>query len=313
MVTAENMSAFNSPMQPTEPTVVQAAPAFLVGKWLIEPDFAHPDPVTATVELGDGVSLPTTFSDFAGECYLFSRSDERGWTVNGWTIVHVTPDRSRLRLHADHSPGPDAVWTRQSAEWMVGPWHIAADDEHPDEVQVTITAAGGGLTAEFCDFPGHVYAVELNARGGMSVNRWSLVFVHSTLRTMVWRRAGHTDASWSRISQAGDGASSSSAAAATVAAVTAAVAVSALAVPRSFACPITQEVMTDPVVTVDGHSFERAAIEEWFRRRVSNPLTGLPLDSATLTPNHTLRGSIAELLNRRPELAPREDEVAEVV
>ena len=70
--------------------------------------------------------------------------------------------------------------------------------------------------------------------------------------------------------------------------------------------------MTDPVVTVDGHSFERAAIEEWFRRRVSNPLTGLPLDSATLTPNHTLRGSIVELMNRRPELAPREDELTEV-
>ena len=80
---------------------------------------------------------------------------------------------------------PDAVWTRQSAEWMVGPWKIAADDEHPDEVQVIITA---NMTAEFSDFPGQVYAVELNARGGMSINRWSLVFVHSTLRTMVWRR-----------------------------------------------------------------------------------------------------------------------------
>ena len=304
------MAVFNSSMQPTEPTLVQAAPAFLVGRWRIEPDSAHPDPVMAAVELGDGVSLPTTFSDFAGERYLFSRSDERGWAVNGWTIVHVTPDRSRLRLHADHSPGPDAVWTRQSAEWMVGPWSIAADDEHLDEVQVIITA---NMTAEFSDFPGQVYAVELNARGGMSINRWSLVFVHSTLRTMVWRRAGHTDASWSRISQAGDGASPSSAAVATAAAATAAAAVSALAVPRSFACPITQEVMTDPVVTVDGHSFERAAIEEWFRRRVSNPLTGLPLDSATLTPNHTLRGSIVELMNRRPELAPREDELTEVV
>ena len=86
------MSVFNSSRQPTESTLVQAAPAFLVGQWRIEPDSAHPDPVTATVELGDGVSLPTTFSDFAGECYLFSRSDERGWTVNGWTIVHVTPD-----------------------------------------------------------------------------------------------------------------------------------------------------------------------------------------------------------------------------
>ena len=71
------MAVFNSSMlQPTEPTLVQAAPAFLVGTWRIEPDVAHPDPVTATVELGDGASLPTTFSDFAGECYLFSRSDE---------------------------------------------------------------------------------------------------------------------------------------------------------------------------------------------------------------------------------------------
>ena len=44
-------------------------------------------------------------------------------------------------------------------------------------------------------------------------------------------------------------------------------------VPRSFICPITAEITEDPVVTVDGHSFERAAIEEWFQRRVSNPAT----------------------------------------
>ena len=31
----------------------------------------------------------------------------------------------------------------------------------------------------------------------------------------------------------------------------------------SFYCPITQDIMTDPVLTVDGHSYERAAIEEW--------------------------------------------------
>ena len=59
--------------------------------------------------------------------------------------------------------------------------------------------------------------------------------------------------------------------------------------------------MTDPVVTVDGHWLN---FRHHGSRRV---LAGLPLDSATLTPNHTLRGSIVELMNRRPELAPREE------
>ena len=31
---------------------------------------------------------------------------------------------------------------------------------------------------------------------------------------------------------------------------------------RSFRCPITQEVMGDPVAAVDGHVYERAAIEQ---------------------------------------------------
>jgi hypothetical protein len=30
-------------------------------------------------------------------------------------------------------------------------------------------------------------------------------------------------------------------------------------------CPITLEVMTDPVCTTDGHVYERSAIEGWFR------------------------------------------------
>ena len=30
--------------------------------------------------------------------------------------------------------------------------------------------------------------------------------------------------------------------------------------PEDFICPILQEVMIDPVITTDGHSFERKAI-----------------------------------------------------
>ena len=40
----------------------------------------------------------------------------------------------------------------------------------------------------------------------------------------------------------------------------------ALPVPKSFVCAVTGEPMQDPVLTVDGQAYERAAIEEWFRR-----------------------------------------------
>ena len=30
-------------------------------------------------------------------------------------------------------------------------------------------------------------------------------------------------------------------------------------------CPITYEIMEDPVIAYDGHSYERKAIKEWYR------------------------------------------------
>ena len=94
--------------------------------------------------------------------------------------------------------------------------------------------------------------------------------------------------------------------------------------------------MRDPVITVDGHSYERVAIEEWIslnrnpRARlrgeqrgadgvgfddgmedgldedapprvpapVVSPTTGLPLESCTLLPNIALRNSIEEFFSR---------------
>ena len=34
--------------------------------------------------------------------------------------------------------------------------------------------------------------------------------------------------------------------------------------PDELRCPITYEMMTDPVITVDGHTYERSSITEWF-------------------------------------------------
>nr|GEW60177.1 U-box domain-containing protein 44-like [Tanacetum cinerariifolium] len=51
----------------------------------------------------------------------------------------------------------------------------------------------------------------------------------------------------------------------------------------SFYCPITQEVMVDPVETSSGHTFERSAIEKWLKDGSDKcPLTMIPLDNLAL-------------------------------
>ncbi|XP_021814989.1 U-box domain-containing protein 44-like [Prunus avium] len=68
---------------------------------------------------------------------------------------------------------------------------------------------------------------------------------------------------------------------------------------QSFICPITREVMVDPVETSSGQTFERSAIEKWFAdgNRLC-PLTMTSLDTSILRPNKTLRQSIEEWKDR---------------
>ena len=67
-------------------------------------------------------------------------------------------------------------------------------------------------------------------------------------------------------------------------------------IPTTCLCPILHRLMVDPVVLEDGHSYEKAAIEEWFSTgRTYSPMTNLPVASTTLRPNISLRNTIAEL------------------
>ena len=61
-------------------------------------------------------------------------------------------------------------------------------------------------------------------------------------------------------------------------------------------CPLSFEVMRDPVITADGQTYEREEIERWFATgKRSSPLTGEDLESTTLVPNIALRKAIAEM------------------
>ncbi|KAF2544305.1 hypothetical protein F2Q68_00032898 [Brassica cretica] len=61
-------------------------------------------------------------------------------------------------------------------------------------------------------------------------------------------------------------------------------------IPNYFLCPISLEIMKDPVTAVSGITYDRQSIVQWLEKVPSCPVTKqhLPLDS-DLTPNHTLR------------------------
>ena len=86
-------------------------------------------------------------------------------------------------------------------------------------------------------------------------------------------------------------------------------------VPDEYLCPITSEIMTDPVVTVrftalaphtrcspprllwwqaDGFTYERAAIAKWLEDHDTSPKTGARLEFKALFPNQSLRAIIRE-------------------
>ena len=59
-------------------------------------------------------------------------------------------------------------------------------------------------------------------------------------------------------------------------------------VPPEFECPISQELMDDPVLCIgDGTTYERSTIEGWFSNNDTSPLTNEPLtpDGKRLIPN----------------------------
>ena len=63
--------------------------------------------------------------------------------------------------------------------------------------------------------------------------------------------------------------------------------------PEHMVCPLTKKLMRDPVCTLEGQLFERAAIEGWLETKGAiSPITGAPLASTMLIPVPALREEI---------------------
>ena len=69
--------------------------------------------------------------------------------------------------------------------------------------------------------------------------------------------------------------------------------------PPQFMCPITGEVMKDPVTTSDGHAFERTSIERWLLTHSTSPMTGMPLEHTGVAPAIALRQLIENEMRAR--------------
>jgi hypothetical protein len=67
-------------------------------------------------------------------------------------------------------------------------------------------------------------------------------------------------------------------------------------VPKGFICPLTMDIMYDPVLDQEGNTYERRAIMEWLRRKRNSPVSRQPLNDKMLIPNNALRETIHEFM-----------------
>ena len=60
-------------------------------------------------------------------------------------------------------------------------------------------------------------------------------------------------------------------------------------------CPITQEIMYDPITISDGFTYEGRAISKWMRQNLTSPITREELDPLIMVPNKIIKKIINEI------------------
>ncbi|CAI5513758.1 unnamed protein product [Closterium sp. Naga37s-1] len=68
--------------------------------------------------------------------------------------------------------------------------------------------------------------------------------------------------------------------------------------PSVLFCPITQEMMVNPVLAADGHTYEQEAIKSWLETSDMSPMTNQKLPSKDLVANHAVRSMILDWRQR---------------
>jgi Mg-chelatase subunit ChlD len=72
-------------------------------------------------------------------------------------------------------------------------------------------------------------------------------------------------------------------------------------VPNEFYCPITGDLMKDPVSEPDGHTYERDAIMKWLSKNMTSPMTRKPLYKKDMKDNISMKKSIESIKDKLSE------------
>ena len=72
-------------------------------------------------------------------------------------------------------------------------------------------------------------------------------------------------------------------------------------VPPDFYCPITGELMNEPVSDPEGHTYEKSQILTWLLTKETSPITRSPLNKEDLTDNIAMKRSIESIREKLTE------------
>jgi hypothetical protein len=75
--------------------------------------------------------------------------------------------------------------------------------------------------------------------------------------------------------------------------------------PSEYLCPITLELMEQPVVAPDGNVYEESAIRQWLAAHKTSPMTGAPMTTEPLLRCNTLRSAIIGWKEKHPQYKQR--------
>eukprot|EP00928_Gymnodinium_smaydae_P032461 TRINITY_DN23503_c0_g1_i1.p1 TRINITY_DN23503_c0_g1~~TRINITY_DN23503_c0_g1_i1.p1 ORF type:complete len:377 (-),score=53.67 TRINITY_DN23503_c0_g1_i1:202-1233(-) len=62
-----------------------------------------------------------------------------------------------------------------------------------------------------------------------------------------------------------------------------------------YLCPITHRLLVDPVVAMDGHVYERKALQRWLAKKEASPTTNQPMGT-TVIPSLVARQTVGEMV-----------------
>lgn len=73
-------------------------------------------------------------------------------------------------------------------------------------------------------------------------------------------------------------------------------------IPNEYFCPISKEIMLEPVVIRDGYTYEKKSIKEWFKYSNKSPITSKMVRNKIYLNNTSLRNMIREWIDKHKNL-----------